>query len=338
MRWELIHQRSAGLHYPEPRFDGTTWYCDQGLWLFGGQCSIDDPAQLSDLWRFDLSALEWTAIPPNLRDASASYNTPSGRLGAAHWIERSELVMYGGAVDHNPSSDLWRFDTQRCRWINVECAKQPGESTPGVRSSAVAWDDGVSHAWLFGGIAESSPGCRGIFGDLWRYSFDAGSWRLEATGNNASRSLPSPRTRASYCVSSKSCWVFGGFDRSSPRETGLSDLWSFDRITGEAKQWWDADLDSGSGPSPRSGAVLFADQADNLYVFGGQQRQSRQNLDDLWKFELSSRNWSQLACSHPSPTPRTESCSWVDGTGNLWMFGGYETSASELGELWLLRA
>jgi N-acetylneuraminic acid mutarotase len=350
MRWHLIHESSARRPTPGRRFDGTAWHCNAALWLFGGRRAVEDDLQLSDTWRFDLLTQTWTSMSRDVSEANARRHAPSGRLDPAFWAERSDLLMYGGSIGNNPSSELWRFDTQRFAWTEDERGAQAGEPTPGIRSGSVSWYDCEKRAWLFGGIGGSPLGFSDILGDLWSYSTASGSWRLEAAGSSGCKILPQPRTHASHCLSGKCCWVFGGYDRS-PHGIPLLDLWSFEKRTGEAKRWWDAaDLNSGPGPSARSGAVLFADLLENVYVFGGQQTYPRKHLNDLWKFEPLSRKWIQLPRNDPDekaneseawPSPRSQCSTWIDGGGHLWLFGGYGDNAAGntdiCGDFWLLQ-
>jgi hypothetical protein len=350
MHWQLIYEARDGQTFPRRRFGGIAWYCNQALWLFGGCPSIEEEKQLSDLWCFELATQTWMPVSRDVAELGTLHRAPSGRLTPASWVERSTLFMYGGAIGATPSRELWLFDTQKYIWVEDERAQRTPQSTPGIRSGSVAWNDGENRSWLFGGIGESSSGDRDILGDLWSYSSETGSWSLEADVMSHRQSLPHPRTHASQCLSSKYCWVFGGLDRS--RSGGaFADLWSFEKHTGVAKQWWaGADLDSGLAPTNRSGAVLFSDRFDNVYVFGGQQTHPREHLNDLWKFELSSQKWLNLPCNaadaktnrDSSPGPRSDSSAWLDRDGRLWLFGGYGTNShgdpDALGDLWLLEA
>lgn len=351
MRWRLVDETGSGRTFPERRFGGTAWYCNQALWLFAGCPSLEEEKQLSDMWCFDLATQTWTPLARDLARLGAEHRAPSGRFTPVTWVEGSTLFMYGGAIGATPSSELWLFDTQTHRWTRDERTRSTSQSTPGARSGSIAWHGGENRAWLFGGIGESSPGRRDTLGDLWSYSYDSDSWRLEADASSHQWVLPQPRTHASQCLSSKYCWVFGGLSRSE-RGAVFSDLWSFERHTGATRRWWDApDLNSGLVPSSRTGAVLFSDRFENVYVFGGQQTQPRMHLSDLWKFESSSQKWLNLSRNNADteagkgdvwPSPRSDSFAWIDSDGRLWLFGGYgENSHGDpdvLGDLWLFEA
>src|SRR5205823_8268010 len=93
------------------------------------------------------------------------------------------------------------------------------------------------------------------------------------------------------------------------------------------------------------------DVSGNLWLFGGGGSYDIWNT--LWKYEFSSGNWTWMKGSNlpqlgtygtqgvaaPSNTPgsRNGSVSWIDSSGNLWLFGGSgygATSECLLNDLW----
>jgi hypothetical protein len=79
-------------------------------------------------------------------------------------------------------------------------------------------------------------------------------------------------------------------------------------------------------------------------------------LNDLWKFNLASKQWTWMSGSNTSgatgaygtlgtpaaanvPGARWNAVGWIDGGGNLWLFGGNYTSAGgatqvDFNDLW----
>jgi N-acetylneuraminic acid mutarotase len=322
---------------PTPRLDATTWCSDGALWLFSGQRSIDFEAELDDMWRFDLATQSWSIVP----------GAPPGRSDPAVWIESATLFMYGGAIRNSPLNELWCFDTETYEW-SANIRSHPGQITPGPRSGSAAWYDGENRAWLFGGIGQSSAGSMEIRNDLWSYSSQTDSWREEIAASSHSSGMPRPRTHASMSVTEKTVWIFGGLGRSE-RGVPFSDLWSFEKRNGEATRRWDSSANSASYPSSRVSPALFADRAENVFLFGGLQNEPhRRHLNDLWRFETSTRQWldvsgnrSTQSVVEPWPSPRSNCCTWIDEAGQLWLFGGYGTTPNGdpgmLGDLWLAR-
>ena len=115
---------------------------------------------------------------------------------------------------------------------------------------------------------------------------------------------------------------------------------------------------STNSPGGREGAVNWTDANGNFWMFGGVGFDFIGNygpLNDLWKYNISSNQWtwikgddiiSQLGLygtmgvSSPTNKPgsRSSSVSWIDASGNLWLFGGMGTGATSglgsLNDLW----
>jgi N-acetylneuraminic acid mutarotase len=341
--WQLVQtgRDQDNSPTPGPRFDGATWYANGALWLFSGRGSADDEVPLGDMWRFNLEAHIWAKIP---------VANVTGRLYAATWVENAVLFMYGGFDLNEPLSELWRFNAVTCQWISEGGERSSEKLTPLARSGSVAWYNGKHRAWLFGGIGQSSPGSQmGVRNDLWSYSSNTNSWMLEMDATNFQTAAPQPRSNASACTTERHCWIFGGIGRS-PHGIPLCDLWTFDKSGGEATRWYEFP-ESGltASPSRRIAPAFFSDRSENIYLFGGLQADPhRKQLNDLWRFEPSSRTWVEISgnsCSENLaetwPSPRSSCCTWIDAQGDLWLYGGYGVDSSgdsaALGDLWVLR-
>lgn len=112
-------------------------------------------------------------------------------------------------------------------------------------------------------------------------------------------------------------------------------------------------------PSARAGAATWADDQGHFWVFGGQGADYIGNtgeLNDLWQFDPAEGTWTPLSgirvasqrgeygtLGEPGPdnTPgsRNSAVSWMDGQGNLWLFGGWGYAAEGFGgylnDLWM---
>ena len=114
--------------------------------------------------------------------------------------------------------------------------------------------------------------------------------------------------------------------------------------------------DPANKPGGRQQAVSWKDATGNLWLFGGQANDSRYSgsINDLWKYTPASNLWTWMkgdslvggvtvygskGVASPNNTPgaRTQSMSWTDATGNLWLFGGYGNATNgvtDLNDLW----
>jgi len=254
--------------------------------------------------------------------SASSTNVPPGRFGALSWTDSSgNLWLYGGTAAPSGSGplilgDFWKFSDGQWTWISGSNAinqsavygtlgvPAPGNN-PGARSDAATWTDNSGNLWLFGGLEAGAN-------DLWRYS--NGEWT----------------------------WM-GGPQRTTSVNPGVYGT------KGVAA--------ASNLPSGRVSAVTWTDPSGNFWLFGGWGLDSRGfvgDLNDLWKYSNGQWTWvsgsnlseqlsvyGTLGVPAPSnvPSGREGSTGWVDGSGNLWIFGGLSTSAGgpfvdQLNDLW----
>jgi len=109
-------------------------------------------------------------------------------------------------------------------------------------------------------------------------------------------------------------------------------------------------------PGARMDAVGWADKAGNLWLFGGDGEDSSLTaggLSDLWEYSVGQWTWiggpktanqkgvygtQAVAAASNQPGARTSATSWIDASGNLWLFGGEGIdsagTAGPLNDLW----
>ncbi len=330
---------------PGARYSASSWLDSTGnLWLFGGvgYDSAGATGDLNDLWRYSPSTGQWTWISGGdginaagvygTRNTASAGNLPGARYSASSWIDSTgNLWLFGGVGNDSAGAtgnlnDLWRYSptTGQWTWISggngVNAAGGYGTQTiasasnvPGARYSANSWIDASGQLWLFGGYGYDSTGTAGKLNDLWQYSPSSGQWTwvggeivvnasgvYGTLGTAATTNVPGARQAAtSWTDSSGNLWLFGGVGYSSTGGVGsLNDLWRYTPSTG---QWtW---VSGGSG--------------DNVTgVYGSEGKPSIGNV-------LGGRN---------------SNSSWIDSSGNLWLFGGdgYDSTGTEgyLNDLW----
>lgn len=98
----------------------------------------------------------------------------------------------------------------------------------------------------------------------------------------------------------------------------------------------------GNNPGARRGAMTWTDGSGKLWLFGGfgwDQANNLNELNDLWKYDPITNQWAwmsgdsiagqngvygiqgQAAISN-KPGARSDGVTWIDASGNLWLFGG----------------
>jgi len=257
----------------------------------------------------------------------ASGNVPGGRVEAASWLDGSgNFWLFGGdgfsstgGLAASFLNDLWKFDGTNWTWVKGSIFTQAtgtygvkgtpaAANTPGARSGAASWSVG-NDLWLFGGFGFGSSGSSGSLNDLWR--FDGTSWT----------------------------WMNGAFVTNQTGTYGTKGL-----------------ADPANIPGARFRAATAID-GSIVWLFGGRGYDGTGifgDLNDLWKFDgtkwtwVSGSNTSDQSGSYGAkgipnsanmPGGRESAVLWIDGGGNLWLFGGTgrdSTSGSGgyLNDLW----
>jgi N-acetylneuraminic acid mutarotase len=354
-------------------------------------------------WEGGLNSVNASGVYGTQATASAS-NAPGARYSASSWIDSSgNLWLFGGVGYDSTGSagnlnDLWRYSPSAGQWTWIsggDGANATGvygtlgtasaSNMPGARYSASSWIDSSGNLWLFGGYGDDSTGSEGKLNDLWQYSPGTNEWTWisggsadNATGvygtlGTASASnVPGARQAASsWTDSSGNLWLFGGYGYDSTGGVGyLNDLWHYSPGT---KEWtWisggSADnasgvygtqgtVSAGNVPGGRQAAISWIDASGDLWLFGGYGYDPTADLgalNDLWRYSPSTKEWTWASGANLTnatgtygtqgtasaggvPGARQAANSWIDSSGNLWLFGGAgygSTDNGYLNDLW----
>jgi N-acetylneuraminic acid mutarotase len=391
---------ASATNAPGARNGTSSWTDSSGnFWLFGGvgYDSTDGTGYLNDLWQRSPSTALWTWVSgANSHNASGVYgtqgmasagNVPGARQAASSWTDASGNLWLFGGVGYGSTgavgnlNDLWTYSPSTGLWTWVSGGNGVNASgvygtqgtasasnVPGARQAANSWIDTSGNLWLFGGVGYDSTGAPGSLNDLWRYSPSSGQWTWVSGGNGdnasgvygtqgtaAANNAPGARYSASSWIDSGNLWLFGGYGYDSIGDVGkLNDLWQYSPSSG---QWtWLAGEDganasgvygtlgtaaAGDMPGARQAANSWIDSSGNLWLFGGYGYDSIGgvgNLNDLWRYGPSSGQWTWVGGGNSVsgvygtegigavsslPGPRYGSSSWIDSSGNMWLFGGY---------------
>lgn len=174
------------------------------FWLFGGSgTNLGAYGYLNELWVFNPSTTEWAWMSGSSTQAGnaggelygvygtlgvfSPSNVPSGRYGAAGWIDSAgNLWLFGGTLfEAGYLNDVWEFEpsTQEWAWMGGSDATVIGGNNgtygtqgvpaatniPGGRWGTKIWTDGSENVWLFGGFG-CGTGCGGdSINDLWLF-------------------------------------------------------------------------------------------------------------------------------------------------------------------------
>jgi N-acetylneuraminic acid mutarotase len=342
------------------------------LWLFGGDGfdANDVESYLNDLWEFNSAANEWTwvsgsntvpldpaipwlGMPPQgvygTLGTAAAGNVPGGRESPTSWFDKNgNFWLFGGTSSSSPTgpesfellNDLWEFNPTTSEWAWMSGSSiagsyqyQPGVygtlgvpaagNVPGGRYGAASWTDSSGNLWLFGGRAAGSGVESIFFNDLWEFNPTTMEWTwmggsdsiscagqfcaakgvYGTLGVPAARNVPGGRTAvANWVDKSGNFWLFGGNGADGDDAWGqLNDLWMFDPST---KEWTWVSGSSTEGPCSVGGACARPG------VYGSLGIPAAKNV----------------------PGGRYGALSWIDFSGNSWVFGGLGAGAGTTGE------
>jgi N-acetylneuraminic acid mutarotase len=194
---------------------------------------------------------------------------------------------------------------------------EPGlATTAGGVQNASSWIDPNGNLWLFGGLGVcSSTGGTGDVNTMWKFTPSTTEW--------------------TWIGGSNSC--YGG--AASYGTLGKSSATNI--------------------PGARDSGSSWTDLNGNLWLFGGEGYDSKGvdgYLNDLWEFNPTTKEWVWVGGSSTVPsvgegqpgvygilgtpaagnTPggRIGSVSWIDVSGNLWLFGGSNANGQYFNDLW----
>ena len=303
-----------------------TWVdADNNLWLFGG----GNYNGLSNaVWRYSIATNEWT------------------------WM--------AGADTLNAVSVYGNKGVERAT------------NTPGARNAYGSWKDVNGDFWLFGGymsytVADSRYDSAIAYNDMWRFSPASNDWTWMSGTNVADDNgnygelcsssvnyIPAARfeNRARWTDPCGNFWMYSGA-RGDGFDTAWADLWQFNPTTlewtlannapfGEEVFGTQGVPSAANTPGCRAGAVAWADNSGDFYVFGGSPAPFAEGgTNDMWKFTVDP------SCPASAPQPfslgnDTMYCgafSRVLNAGNkgaIWSTGeiGSQITVTQAGTYW----
>ncbi|MCG8608335.1 T9SS type A sorting domain-containing protein [bacterium] len=105
-----------------------------------------------------------------------------------------------------------------------------------------------------------------------------------------------------------------------------------------AQEWLEITIATESVPRPRTNATAIYDtQSHRMILFGG-RTQGREDLNDIWAFELASRTWTELIPVQGSePAPRRTPNSVYDSDNHVMVIWSGQTGSATLNDVWTYR-
>jgi N-acetylneuraminic acid mutarotase len=264
---------------------------------------------------------------------SSPLNKPGGRGYGNTWTDANgKLWLFGGdgysrSFSNGYLNDIWKYDPASNQWTWVKgdsvgnahgtygtLGVSAAANNPGGRTGSFGWLDPSGQFWVFGGVGSSCCTYDITLNDLWKYNPSTNQWT----------------------------WVKGNNTSGTPAVYGIKGIAS-----------------SANNPGVRYQGLSWTDLMGNLWLFGGNGsdiNNSSDKLNDLWKYNRSTNQWMWVSGDSVIDMPgrygtkgvpsslnkpgarQFGSASWVDISGNLWLFGGSSLDSNgipgSLNDLW----
>ncbi|MDB5059481.1 MAG: Ig-like, group 2 [Chloroflexi bacterium] len=278
------------------------------------------------------SAIGWKQLTsqPNGPPARAQYGMTSNGAGS--------IYVYGGRGSNGILGDFWNWSKTTATWLKLDNNGMPDLVEPHLV------EDSSGNVYEFGGIG-SSTGAHfsedGHSSGLYKYNPALNQW-TDITDPRAAPGVSWPLAREdhgfAYDPVGNAFWVFAG---EGPGTRPLNDMWRYDIAAGT----WQQIQQTYSAPSsatidPREIYQISYDGHGGFYLFGGAdlldvsgQPVSQAYVNDLWRFEITTRHWSLLAgranqYDPRMPIPRHYYGQASDVNGNFYILGGFSSDSN----------
>ncbi len=222
------------------------------------------------------------------------------------------IIIFGGATQTGLLNDTWAFDLTAGRWTLLNTTG----AAPGRRLGHNAIYDPVGNQMIVWAGQQGSA----FFNDTWSLNLATLEWR---------NLTPSSRPRSRYGSASvfdpaeRQLVQFAGFTEEGRR---FQDTQGFDLDT---NMWQDYTTQENK-PGIRCLLTAAYDRAGRRMIIYGGQRSGW--LDDLWAFDLRTRQWEELT-PQDRPAGRFFAESFIDVDGRFIVFGG-STPSGNVNETW----
>jgi gliding motility-associated-like protein len=265
---------------PQRKWGAVCWTYQHRAFLFGG--SKDTSTSTNELWEYNMTTGQWIwhgggACPPcyysyGTKGVASASNWPLGNYASkASWVKGSKLYYVGGLYQEPTIgyqlSELWEYDVSTGLWTWLSGVTNTSPNHPGVYSSQTCVD---------------SPGL-----------------------------FPASRVQAnsvSTRVCNNSMWYYSGTDYTGTSNSFFNDLWLYK--PNENRWMWvygklgDTTYNYGqkgvsnlvNKPPARTFAMMWSDNQDRLYLFGGREYNVMDYSDptlpgnyafgnDMWRYD-----------------------------------------------------
>lgn len=268
---------------------------------------------------------------PSAQKITQEGTLPFGRRGIMSWTDSNgDWWIWGGRYIapgnvHTSTDELWKYNKTTASG-NPEWTKiTPINAGPSANYNNVGWADDAGNLWLIDRLS------------TWKFDTNTLNWTLVVQGSDVS-----PYTAG--FGEAPAVWKdkHGNFVSHSSWYVEIYRYTIGSNPT--SPQWLTYEYDDRTleGPLPRSWPAAFIHKnGEDLFLFGGRFGPGNVKYNDMWKYRPSDilaekGTWTKLTppTGTPWPTERISTSYWTDSVGDFWMYGGNNSTAGYLKELW----
>eukprot|EP01053_Blabericola_migrator_P006543 Blabericola_migrator_1__6542@NODE_32_length_18281_cov_109_908422_g28_i0_p4_GENE_NODE_32_length_18281_cov_109_908422_g28_i0NODE_32_length_18281_cov_109_908422_g28_i0_p4_ORF_typecomplete_len534_score58_96Kelch_3/PF13415_6/2_6e02Kelch_3/PF13415_6/3_1e10Kelch_3/PF13415_6/1_7e10Kelch_3/PF13415_6/4_8e07Kelch_3/PF13415_6/6_1e03Kelch_3/PF13415_6/0_0037Kelch_3/PF13415_6/0_002Kelch_3/PF13415_6/2_2e03Kelch_4/PF13418_6/6_5e06Kelch_4/PF13418_6/8e10Kelch_4/PF13418_6/2_1e09Kelch_4/PF13418_6/1_5e07Kelch_4/PF134 len=273
-----------------PRWGLAAASVDDKVYIFGGYIWYHGAERFhDDFYEIDPQTL-------TIRRLVTSGPTPSHRFG--HSIvadpQNQALILFGGRSSVASFNDVWSFSTVDHTWTLIS-----GSSTTADAPSPRNWHTANFHKgsmYIVGGWS----GFGEVFGEVWRFDLAKLTWECLCPGAQKSSSKPS-----------------SGLDSQSATAVPPSPA---SRKTSDVSQSTLTEIFGLEGRTCHQ-AVIWR---ESLYIYGGVINNNFVASDELWRFDLYTREWYYVPTVGAGPGKKVSPAGALCGD-NWILHGGLST-------------
>jgi len=250
-------------------------YGDQGFYIAGGRDSTN--TVLKDTWFFDFNTEMWakeTDLPDARVNGSMTYDP-----------ENDRMVFYGGEGGLTDDK-MFAYYPATKTWVKFSKSEVNDSDAPSKYSDfAIAYDEDKKEVVLFGGHLGN-----GFLSGIRVFDTTTGKWSGVSTTGGPSNFQ---RDGAAMCYSKfdKKIYVFGGHRYDSYD----SNMYQLDPDTAI----WTTLADTQIPPGRTMHSMVCTDDG-HVVVIGGQDSDGNE-LNDTWRWSISTQTWSQTGAGTGMP-------------------------------------
>lgn len=245
---------------------------------------------------------------------------------------RERFILLYGAVGSSYLTDVYELSTRDSSAGNTKWRKlSPTGTAPAQRYYfGGGFDELNNRAYIWGGYNGAD------LGDFWELSFANsrdGAWTQRTPTGTSPAARANIGQSTAYDAKGQKFWLFAGWGASYYNDVNVLDL------STTVPAWTNLKANGAVGsPAARRNALCLWDKNRNQLIMYGGNTSGTANKSDVWKFNLSTNTFTQIATAGSQPPIAELQTGAIDHVNNrMLVWGGWTGSAgTQIREVWEL--